>query len=257
MDALAAAIPKDLETSEIEVRLGATWIDPEYIQQFMYETFQTPKRQQENIRVVYVKATSAWFITNKSWINDRDVAAHATYGTDRRNAYRILEDSLNLRDVRIYDTIEDSDGRERQVLNVKETTLAVQKQQMIKDAFKDWLWQDPDRRRELVRHYNDTMNCIKPREYDGSHIVFHGINPAITLKPHQLGAIAHVLYGGNTLLAHEVGAGKTFEMIASAMECKCGNCGRVKIFDMKYHIVLQALSRLQVHTHDLRIYMER
>ena len=227
VDALAAAIPKDLEASEIEVRLGATWIAPEYIQQFMYETLQTPKRQQENIRVIYVKATSAWFITNKSWINDRDVAAHTTYGTDRRNAYEILEESLNLRDVRVYDTVEDADGKERRVLNVKATTLAAQKQQMVRDAFKDWIWKDPERRRELVRVYNDIMNSVKPQEYTGSHIVFHGINPSIQLKPHQLGAIAHVLYGGNTLLAHEVGAGKTFEMIASIMESKyLGLCSK-------------------------------
>ena len=220
VDALAAAIPKDLEASEIEVRLGATWIAPEYVQRFMYETFRTPKRQQEDIRVVYVKATAAWFITNKTWVSDQDVTARTTFGTDRRNAYEILEESLNLRDVRVYDTITGPDKKDRRVLNVKATTLAAQKQQMIKDAFRDWLWRDPERRQALVRHYNDTMNCIRPREYDGSNIVFHGINPEIRLRPHQLGAIAHVLYGGNTLLAHEVGAGKTFEMIASVMESK-------------------------------------
>lgn len=220
VDALIAAIPKDLEANEIEVRLGATWIAPEYVQQFMVETFRTPQKQRENIRVVFVKATASWFITNKSWINDRDVTAWTTYGTDRRSAYEILEESLNLRDVRVYDTVEDADGKERRVLNVKATTLAAQKQQMVRDAFKDWIWQDPERRRELVRHYNDTMNCIRPREYDGSHIVFHGINPAITLKPHQLGAIAHVLYGGNTLLAHEVGAGKwNISLIATTPGC--------------------------------------
>ncbi len=227
VDALAAAIPKDLEASEIEVRLGATWIAPKYIQQFMVETFHMTKYHQEHIRVVYVKATSAWFITNKAWISDEDVTAHTTYGTDRRSAYEILEESLNLRDVRVYDTVTDPDGKERRVLNAKATTLAAQKQQMIKDAFRDWLWQDPDRRRELVRVYNDIMNSVKPREYTGSHIVFHGINPSIQLKPHQLGAIAHVLYGGNTLLAHEVGAGKTFEMIASIMESKyLGLCSK-------------------------------
>ena len=225
--ALTAALPKDLEASEIEVRLGATWIAPEYIQQFMAETFRTPKQQQENIRVMFVKATSTWFITHKSWISDNDITARTTYGTDRRSAYEILEESLNLRDVRIYDTVTDPDGKERRVLNARATTLAAQKQQMIKDAFKDWLWQDPERRRTLVRHYNDTMNCIRPREYDGSNIVFHGINPSIELRPHQLGAIAHVLYGGNTLLAHEVGAGKTFEMIASIMESKyLGLCSK-------------------------------
>ena len=225
--ALTAALPKDLEASEIEVRLGATWIAPEYIQQFMAETFRTPKQQQENIRVMFVKATSTWFITHKSWISDNDITARTTYGTDRRSAYEILEETLNLRDVRIYDTVTDPDGKEKRVLNARATTLAAQKQQMIRDAFRDWLWQDPERRRTLVRHYNDTMNCIRPREYDGSNIVFHGINPEIKLRPHQLGAIAHVLYGGNTLLANEVGAGKTFEMIASIMESKyLGLCSK-------------------------------
>ena len=239
VDALTAAQPKDLDASEIEARLGATWIAPEYIQQFMYETFRTPPRQRNNIRVVFVKATAAWFITNKSWVADNDVTARTTYGTDRCNSYAILEESLNLRDVRIYDYVEDADGNEKRVLNVKATTLAAQKQQAIKDAFRDWLWRDPERRQTLVRHYNDTMNCIKPREYDGSHIVFHGINPAIQLKPHQLGAIAHVLYGGNTLLAHEVGAGKTFEMIASAMESKyLGLCSK-PIFVVPNHLTQQ------------------
>ena len=227
VDALTAALPKDLEASEIEVRLGATWIAPEYVQQFMVETFRTPEAQRKNIRVVFVEATASWFITNKAWISDNDVAARTTYGTDRRNAYEILEESLNLRDVRVYDTITDPDGKDRRVLNVKATTLAAQKQQAIKDAFRDWLWKDPDRRRDLVRVYNDTMNCIRPREYDGSNIIFHGINPEIRLRPHQLGAIAHVLYGGNTLLAHEVGAGKSFEMIAAAMESKyLGLCSK-------------------------------
>lgn len=226
-EALAAALPKDLEAGEIEVRLGATWIAPEHIQQFMYETFQTPPAQRQNIRVNYVRATAAWFITNKSWISNQDVTAHTTYGTDRRSAYEILEETLNLRDVHVYDTVRDAEGNEHRVLNVKATTLAAQKQQMVKDAFKDWIWRDPERRRALVRVYNDTMNCIRPREYDGSHIVFHGINPEIKLRPHQLGAIAHVLYGGNTLLAHEVGAGKTFEMIASIMESKyLGLCSK-------------------------------
>ena len=239
VDALIKAQPRDLEASEIEVRLGATWIAPEYVQQFMHETFQTPQYQRDNICVIFVKATAAWSITHKSWISDRDVTARTTYGTDRRNAYEILEETLNLRDVRVYDTITDPDGKERRVLNAKATTLAAQKQQMIKDAFKDWLWRDPERRQALVRHYNDTMNCIKPREYDGSSIVFHGINPSIQLKPHQLGAIAHVLYGGNTLLAHEVGAGKTFGMIASAMESKyLGLCTK-PIFVVPNHLTQQ------------------
>ena len=239
VDALAAAQPKDLDASEIEVRLGATWIAPEYVQQFMYETFQTPMYRRDDIRIVFVKATAAWSITNKSWVADNDVTARTTYGTDRRSAYEILEESLNLRDVRVYDYIEDADGKEKRVLNVKATTLAAQKQQSIKDAFKSWIFRDPERRQALVQHYNDTMNCIRPREYDGSHIIFHGINPAITLKPHQLGAIAHVLYGGNTLLAHEVGAGKTFEMIASAMECKhLGLCTK-PIFVVPNHLTQQ------------------
>ena len=220
VDALVSAQPRDLDASEIEVRLGATWIAPEYIQQFMAETFQMTEYNQKHIRVVYVKATAAWFITNKSWISDNDVVAHTTYGTDRRSAYEILEESLNLRDVRVYDTVTDPDGKERRVLNAKQTTLAAQKQQMIKDAFRDWLWKDPERRQALVRYFNETMNCIKPREYDGSHIVFHGINPEIKLRPHQVNAIAHIIYGGNTLLAHEVGAGKSFEMTAAVMECE-------------------------------------
>ena len=227
VDALLAAQPKDLEASEIEVRLGATWIAPKYVQQFMYEVFQTPDRQQENIQVIFVRATAAWFITHKSWISDSDITARTTYGTGRCNAYEILEETLNLRDVRVYDYVKDPDGNEKRVLNTKQTTLAAQKQQAIKDAFKDWLWRDPERRQTLVRVYNDTMNCIRPREYDGSNIVFHGINPEIKLRPHQLGAIAHILYGGNTLLAHEVGAGKTFEMIAAAMEAKrLGLCSK-------------------------------
>ena len=239
VDALLAAQPRDLEAGEIEVRLGATWIAPEYIQQFMYETFQTPVYQRKNTCVVFVKATAAWFITNKSWVSSRDITARTTYGTDRYNAYEILEETLNLRDVRVYDTIEDPDGKERRVLNSKQTTLAAQKQQMIKDAFRDWIWKDPERRQTLVRVYNDTMNCIRPREYDGSHIVFHGINPSIQLRPHQLGAIAHVLYGGNTLLAHEVGAGKSFEMIAAAMESKhLGLCSK-SIFVVPNHLTQQ------------------
>ncbi len=220
VEALTAAQPKDLDASEIEVRLGATWIDKEYIQQFMYETFRTPYYLQRNIEVKYSSFTAEWQITGKTSVPYSDVAANTTYGTSRANAYKILEDSLNLRDVRIYDTIEDADGKERRVLNAKETTLAAQKQQAIREAFKDWIWRDPERRQTLVRQYNEEMNSTRPREYDGSHITFGGMNPEITLREHQLNAIAHVLYGGNTLLAHEVGAGKTFEMVASAMEAK-------------------------------------
>ena len=211
VDALIAAQPKDLEASEIEVRLGATWFDKKYIEQFMYETFETPRYLRGQIEISYVPYTAEWQVSRKSMVRYNDVAAFTTYGTDRASAYRLLEDALNLRDIRIYDTIEDADGRERRVLNAKETTLAAQKQQLIRDAFKDWIWKDPERRETLVRQYNEEMNSTRPREYDGSHIVFSGMNPEITLREHQKNAIAHVLYGGNTLLAHEVGAGKTFE----------------------------------------------
>ena len=220
VEALTAAQPKDLDASEIEVRLGATWIDKEYIQQFMYETFDTPFYLQRSIEVHYSAFTAEWQISGKNAVGQRDVAAYTTYGTNRANAYKILEDSLNLRDVRIYDTVEDADGKERRVLNAKETTLAAQKQQAIREAFKDWIWKDPQRRQALVRQYNEEMNSTRPREYDGSHIVFGGMNPSITMREHQKNAIAHVLYGGNTLLAHEVGAGKTFEMVGAAMEAK-------------------------------------
>jgi len=218
--ALEAAQPKDLEASEIEVRLGATWIDKAYIQQFMYEVLNTPYYLRKGIRVSYSPYTAAWMVSGKSSVSSNDVAAYSTFGTSRANAYMLLEDSLNLRDVRIYDTVEDADGKEKRVLNGKETTLAAQKQQALRDAFKDWIWKDPERRQTLVRQYNEEMNSTRPREYDGSSIVFSGMNPEIQLKPHQLNAIAHVLYGGNTLLAHEVGAGKTFEMVAAAMESK-------------------------------------
>lgn len=220
VEALTKAQPKDLDASEIEVRLGATWIDKSYIQQFMTETLNTPSHLRNNITVNYSPATAEWFITNKNNISYNDVAAYTTYGTRRASAYKILEDSLNLRDVRIYDTIEDADGKEKRVLNAKETTLASQKQQSLREAFRDWIFKEPERRQTLVHLYNELMNSTRPREYDGTHIVFSGINPAIHLQPHQLNAIARVLYGGNTLLAHEVGAGKTFEMIASAMESK-------------------------------------
>ena len=239
VEALTAAQPKDLDASEIEVRLGATWIDKEYIQQFMYETFDTPFYLQRNIEVNYSSFTAEWQITGKSSVSQNNVAAYTTYGTSRANAYKILEDSLNLRDVRIYDTVEDADGKERRVLNAKETTLAAQKQQAIRDAFKDWIWKDPDRRQALVRQYNEEMNSTRPREYDGGHITFGGMNPAITLREHQKNAIAHVLYGGNTLLAHEVGAGKTFEMAASAMESKRLGLSQKALFVVPNHLTLQ------------------
>ena len=239
VEALTAAQPKDLDASEIEVRLGATWIDKEYIQQFMYETFNTPFYMQRNIEVHYTPFTAEWQITGKNSVSENNVAAYATYGTRRANAYKILEDSLNLRDVRIYDTIEDADGRERRVLNAKETTLAAQKQQAIRDAFRDWIWRDPECRQALVRQYNEEMNSTRPREYDGSHIKFGGMNPSITLREHQLGAIAHILYGGNTLLAHEVGAGKTFEMVAAAMESKRLGLCRKSLFAVPNHLTEQ------------------
>ena len=239
VEALTAAQPKDLDASEIEVRLGATWIDKEYIQQFMYETFNTPYYLQRAIQVNYASYTAEWQVTGKSSVSEKDVAAYTTYGTSRANAYKILEDSLNLRDVRIYDTVEDADGKERRVLNAKETTLAAQKQQAIRDAFRDWIWRDPERRQALVRQYNEEMNSTRPREYDGSHITFGGMNPSITLRDHQLGAIAHILYGGNTLLAHEVGAGKTFEMVAAAMEAKRLGLCQKSLFVVPNHLTEQ------------------
>ena len=239
VEALTAAQPKDLDASEIEVRLGATWIDKDYIQQFMYETFHTPYYLQGKIEVKYVPYTAEWQITGKNAVGYGDVAANTTYGTDRANAYKILEDSLNLRDVRIYDTVEDAEGRERRVLNAKETTLAAQKQMAIREAFRDWIWKDPQRRQTLVRQYNEEMNSIRPREYDGQHIRFAGMNPEITLREHQKNAIAHVLYGGNTLLAHEVGAGKTFEMVAAAMESKRLGLCQKSLFVVPNHLTEQ------------------
>ena len=239
VEALTAAQPKDLDASEIEVRLGATWIDKEYIQQFMYETFDTPFYLQRSIEVHYTPFTAEWQISGKNVVGQNNVAAYSTYRTSRANAYKILEDSLNLRDVRIYDTVEDADGKERRVLNAKETTLAAQKQQAIRDAFRDWIWRDPERRQALVRQYNEEMNATRPREYDGSHIVFGGMNPAITLREHQKNAIAHVLYGGNTLLAHEVGAGKTFEMVGAAMEAKRLGLCQKSLFVVPNHLTEQ------------------
>ena len=239
VEALTAVQPKDLDASEIEVRLGATWIDKEYIQQFMYETFDTPFYLQRSIEVHYTPFTAEWQISGKNAVGQNNVAAYSTYGTGRANAYKILEDSLNLRDVRIYDTVEDADGKERRVLNAKETTLAAQKQQAIRDAFRDWIWRDPERRQALVRQYNEEMNATRPREYDGSHIVFGGMNPAITLREHQKNAIAHVLYGGNTLLAHEVGAGKTFEMVGAAMEAKRLGLCQKSLFVVPNHLTEQ------------------
>ena len=239
VEALRQAQPRDLDASEIEVRLGATWIDPSYIREFMWETFETPFYQQRMIDVTYSAFTAEWNIRNKNAVSYSNIAAYMTYGTERANAYKILEDTLNLRDVRIYDTKHDADGRERRVLNSKETTLAQQKQQAIRDAFRDWIWRDPDRRHTLVARYNELFNSTRPREYDGSHITFAGMNPEIRLREHQLNAVAHVLYGGNTLLAHEVGAGKTFEMVAAAMESKrLGLCHK-SLFVVPNHLTEQ------------------
>ena len=239
VSALEKAMPKDLDASEIEVRLGATWIPPRYIQQFMLELLQPPIQARYRLRVAYSSATAEWRIENKSSVPAHNVAAYTTYGTGRASAYRILEDSLNLRDVRIYDTVRDADGKEKRVLNSKETTLAQQKQQAVKDAFRDWLWQDPARRQELCARYNELFNATRPREYDGSHIRFSGMNPEITLRRHQRDAIAHILYGGNCLLAHEVGAGKTFEMVAACMESKrLGLCSKA-LFAVPNHLTEQ------------------
>ena len=239
VEALELAQPKDLDASEIDVRLGATWIDKEYIEQFMYELFDTPYRFQGEIEVKYAPFTAEWNITSKNVIGYNNVAAYVTYGTDRANAYRILEDSLNLRDVRIYDTITDADGKEKRVLNKDATTLAQQKQQTIKEEFRDWIWKDADRRQTLVKKYNEKFNSIRPREYDGQHINFVGINPEISLRLHQVNAIAHILYGDNVLLAHEVGAGKTFEMVAAAMESKRLGLCQKPLFAVPNHLTEQ------------------
>ena len=239
VEALKAAQPKDLDASEIEVRLGATWIDKEYIKEFMWETFEMPFYLRRTIEVNYSSYTAEWNITNKNSASYSDVNVYMTYGTERANAFKILEETLNLRDVRIYDTKIDADGVERRVLNSKETTLAQQKQQAIKDAFRDWIWRDPDRRQELVQRYNILFNSTRPREYDGSHITFSGMNPEIQLREHQLNAVAHILYGGNTLLAHEVGAGKTFEMVAAAMESKRLGLCQKSLFVVPNHLTEQ------------------
>ena len=240
VEALTKAQPKDLEASEIDIRLGATWLNPAIVQQFMMETFQPPYRIRYNnlIQVRYAPFTSEWRIGNKSAAGMYDIMSTETYGTHRANAYKILEDTLNLRDCRIYDTIEE-DGKERRVLNQKETMLAQQKQQAIKDTFAGWVWQDPQRRNLLVKQYNELFNSTRPREYDGSHIHFVGMNPEINLREHQRNAVAHVLYGGNTLLAHEVGAGKSFEMAASAMESKRLGLCQKSLFVVPNHLTEQ------------------
>ena len=239
VEALTAAQPKELEASEIDVRLGATWISPDIVQKFMSETFQIPFYLRYAIRVKFSPATAEWRIEGKTKTGHNDVMAYETFGTVRASAYKILEDTLNLRDARVYDTVEDDSGKPKRVLNKKETMLAGQKQQAIKDAFANWVWQDPQRREALVRQYNELFNSTRPREYDGSHIHFVGMNPEITLREHQRNAIAHVLYGGNTLLAHEVGVGKTFEMAASAMEAKRLGLCQKSLFVVPNHLTLQ------------------
>ena len=250
-EALTKAQPKDLEASEIDVRLGATWLDPSIVQQFMMETFQPPYRIRYNnaITVRYSPYTSEWRISNKSATGFGDIMATETYGTRRANAYKILEDTLNLRDSRVYDTIEE-DGKEKRVLNQNETTLAQQKQQAIKDAFAGWVWKDPQRRALLVKKYNELFNSTRPREYDGSHIHFVGMNPEINLREHQRNAVAHVLYGYNTLLAHEVAAGKSFEMAASAMELKRLGLCQKSLFVVPNHLTEQWASEfLRLYPH--------
>ena len=237
--ALEKAQPKDLEASEIDVRLGATWLSPEIIQKFMAETFQIPYYLRHAVKVRYSPYTAEWRIEGKSAMGRGDITSTETYGTSRANAYKILEDTLNLKDVRIYDAIEDEEGRPKRVLNKTDTMLAQQKQQVIKDAFANWIWQDPQRRIALVKQYNELFNSNRPREYDGSHIHFVGMNPEISLREHQRNAIAHVLYGGNTLLAHEVGAGKTFEMAASAMEAKRLGLCQKSLFVVPNHLTEQ------------------
>ena len=239
VDALTKAQPKELEASEIDVRLGATWLAPEIIQKFMQETFQVPYYLRRDVNVLFSPYTAEWRVQGKSALGHGDIMSTETYGTHRANAYKILEDTLNLKDVRIYDTIEDAEGKPKRLLNKNETTLAQQKQQAIKDAFANWIWQDPQRRISLVKQYNELFNSTRPREYDGSHIHFVGMNPEITLREHQRNAIAHVLYSGNTLLAHEVGAGKTFEMAASAMEAKRLGLCQKSLFVVPNHLTEQ------------------
>lgn len=241
VEKLKEVIPKDLTASEIGIKLGSTWIPPEIIRKFIFELLDTPSYNRWDIHVKYSNITAEWYIDGKS--NDRNnVKAYTTYGTSRINAYKIIEQTLNLKEVKIFDTFIDDEGRKQRVLNRKETAIACSKQDAIKEAFLNWVWEDPERRNHLVRLYNDKFNCIRPREYDGSHIGFVGMNPEIKLRTHQLNAVAHVLYGNNTLLAHEVGAGKTFEMVAAAMESKrLGLCNK-SLFVVPNHIIEQFAS---------------
>ena len=239
VEALTKAQPRELEASEIDIRLGATWLDPDIIQKFMTETFQIPYYLRHAVKVRYSPYTAEWRVEGKTATGRGDIISSETYGTSRANAYKILEETLNLKDVRIYDTIEDAEGKPKRVLNKRETMLAQQKQQVIKDAFANWVWQDPQRRIALVKQYNELFNSTRPREYDGSHIKFVGMNPEITLREHQRNPFALVLYGGNTLLAHEVGAGKTYEMAASAMEAKRLGLCQKSLFVVPNHLTEQ------------------
>lgn len=247
VEALERVQPKDLTTSEISVRLGATWIPPEIVQQFIYEFLDTPRYAQWKIKLHYSPYTSEWSIENKSY-DTSNLKVYRTYGTDRINAYKIIEETLNLKDVRIFDYVEDEEGRKKPVLNKKETTIALQKQELIKEGFKEWIWKDPQRREKLCKLYNEKFNSTRPREYDGSHITFNGMNPEIELREHQKNAVAHILYGGNTLLAHAVGAGKTYEMTAAAMESKrLGLCSK-SLFVVPNHLTEQwAAEYLQLY----------
>lgn len=239
VQALTQVQPKELDASEIEVRIGATWIKPEYLEDFMRDTFETPQHlfDRNIMGVQFSDVTGQWNVKGKN-ADYGNALVNMTYGTSRRNAYQILEDSLNLKDSRVYDTIEE-DGKEKRVLNKKETTLAAQKQDTIREAFKDWVFRDPDRRQDLVAKYNKLFNSTRPREYDGSHLKFPGMTPDIELKPHQKSAVAHVLYGDNTLLAHCVGAGKTFEMTAAAMESKRLGLCQKSLFVVPNHLTEQ------------------
>ncbi len=238
VQALERVQPVDLTASEISVRLGATWLPPEIVEQFMFELFSTPNYCQWNIHVRYFQHTGDWNVEGKSY-DKSNIKAHNTYGTSRINGYKIIEETLNLRDVRIFDYVQDEEGRKKPVLNKKETAIAQGKQELIKQAFQDWIWKDPARRERLTRLYNDKFNSTRPREYDGSHLNFVGINPEITLRPHQVNAIAHILYGGNTLLAHVVGAGKTFEMVAAAQESKRLGLCQKSLFVVPNHLTEQ------------------
>ena len=238
VEALKQVIPKDLSAAEIAVRLGATWIPQEDIQRFMTELLTPSSFAAGRLKVRYTPMNGEWFIENKT-SDYGNVKAESTYGTKRASAYRIIEDTLNLKDTRIFDYVYDENGNKKAVFNHKETTAAQAKQEVIKQAFQDWIWKDPERRNRLVRYYNDTFNSTRPREYDGSHITFGGISPEITLRPHQVNAIAHILYGGNTLLAHKVGAGKTFEMVAAAQESKRLGLCQKSMFVVPNHLVGQ------------------